>query len=286
MKEKVLVIGATGKIGSAATHALLNDGYPVRVLARDEKKAKSLFSERAEIFPGDAASAEDVKKALQGVSYLFVVLPTFPGVDVQFKNIADAAKGSGLKRIVKVSALGTEKNSPIQIARWHADSEELFAATGIPYTFLHPGMFMSNLLAELPGIKATGAINSPFVTTKLAMIDPQDIGEAGAKILVNGGFDGQTVPMTGNQESTYADAAALLSKKLGREIKANYITPDDAYGFMTAAGVPEWYANDLRTMMNFFGSSDVIKIETVKGILNREPGTLENWIDKNLAAFN
>lgn len=286
MKEKVLVIGATGNIGAAAAKALLGEGYPVRVLVRDEKKAGHMLGDSVEVITGDASSFEDVKKAVEGAGYLFVVLPTFPGCDVQFKNIADAVKGSGVKRIVKVSVMGAAKDSPIQIARWHAESDELFAATGISYTFLHPGMFMTNLLAEVPGIKASGAINSPFVTTKLAMIDPRDIGETGAKILVEGGFDGQTVPMTGNEEKTYGDVAALLTKKSGKEIKGNYITPDEAFGFMTGAGVPEWYANDLRTMMNFFGNSDVIKVNTVEGILGREPRTLENWINDNLAAFN
>ncbi|MES2278641.1 MAG: NAD(P)H-binding protein [Bacteroidota bacterium] len=50
---KILVTGATGKVGSRFVPRLIAKGYNVRVLVRDEAKAAELGSLGAEIVLGD-----------------------------------------------------------------------------------------------------------------------------------------------------------------------------------------------------------------------------------------
>ncbi len=60
----VLVTGATGFLGSALTTELLKHGERVRVLARDERRARALFGEAVEIIPGEITDADSVGRAV------------------------------------------------------------------------------------------------------------------------------------------------------------------------------------------------------------------------------
>ncbi len=67
----VLVTGATGFLGSALTTELLKHGERVRVLARDERRARALFGEAVEIIPGEITDADSVGRAVEGVEVIY-----------------------------------------------------------------------------------------------------------------------------------------------------------------------------------------------------------------------
>ncbi|MBU2491050.1 MAG: SDR family NAD(P)-dependent oxidoreductase [Bacteroidetes bacterium] len=74
--KKSLVIGATGGIGRSTVKALSEDGVFVNVLARSKSKAEKYFKEinNVEIIEGDASSAEDLSKAINGCETLYYCL--------------------------------------------------------------------------------------------------------------------------------------------------------------------------------------------------------------------
>jgi uncharacterized protein YbjT (DUF2867 family) len=45
MEKKILVVGGTGRLGQPVARQLKEDGYQVRVMARDVEKARKLFDE-------------------------------------------------------------------------------------------------------------------------------------------------------------------------------------------------------------------------------------------------
>ncbi len=69
MTRTVLIIGATGGIGSATSAALLARGWDVRALSRDPVKAAHSFPNLQSIdwIAGDALNAGDVTNAGSGV---------------------------------------------------------------------------------------------------------------------------------------------------------------------------------------------------------------------------
>ena len=67
----ILVTGATGFLGSALTVELLRLGASVRVLARDEQKARDRFGEAVEIVVGEITDPLQVRQAVAGVEMIF-----------------------------------------------------------------------------------------------------------------------------------------------------------------------------------------------------------------------
>jgi uncharacterized protein YbjT (DUF2867 family) len=75
MATRSLVTGATGYIGGRLVPELLDAGHDVRVLVRDEAKARAhLWANDVEIAVGDATEADDVRSALQGTDVAYYLL--------------------------------------------------------------------------------------------------------------------------------------------------------------------------------------------------------------------
>ena len=66
-----LVTGATGFLGSALVAELLKQKQAVRVLARDEQKARAQIGEAVTIIRGDITDVEQVERAVDGATTIY-----------------------------------------------------------------------------------------------------------------------------------------------------------------------------------------------------------------------
>jgi len=67
----ILVTGATGFLGSALTTELVRQKQNVRILARDERKARAQFGEAVTIICGEITDVEQVERAVDGASVVY-----------------------------------------------------------------------------------------------------------------------------------------------------------------------------------------------------------------------
>jgi len=110
---KILVTGATGKVGSRFIPRLLAKGHQVRVLVRDASKAASLAELGAELIIGDLFNTDTLPAAVEGIDaivHLAALFRTFTDNEGIVKTnysgtiaLADAAKAADVKRFVFVS---------------------------------------------------------------------------------------------------------------------------------------------------------------------------------------
>src|SRR5438477_2903398 len=106
----VAVTGATGRQGGAVARHLLSDQWRVRAVTRrpDGPAARALAALGAEVVRADMMSRHELEHAFREVYGVYSVQNFMPGGTdaeiIQGKNVADAAKASGVQHIVYGSA--------------------------------------------------------------------------------------------------------------------------------------------------------------------------------------
>ena len=281
----ILVAGATGAVGRHLVLELKTRRAPLRVLTRNPEKARALLGPLA-CAVGDVSRPETVAKALAGVEAAFLLSPLDPSLPAWEAGFARAAKKAGLKRLVKLSALGADQRSPAAIARWHGEAEEEVRRAGVPFTLLRPAAFYQNLLGSADSIRR-GALAAPMGTARVAMVDARDVGAAAvAALIAPSPFEGATLTLTGPAPMSYAEAASVLSRILGRPVAYADVAPDDARRGMLAAGMSAWLIDALLGLAEQFraGRADVTS-DGVRRATGCEPLSLERFVRDHAPAF-
>jgi uncharacterized protein YbjT (DUF2867 family) len=281
---KHLITGATGDVGSRVVEHLLKRNIRPRVLVRNEAKARSLFGERVDIFVGDLAEPASIRDALRGAEtiYLVNVGPDIPRRD---ESAAVLAREEGVKRIVKLSSLDVEHG--LAIGAWHEKGEAAIRAVGIPFTFVRPTGFMSNLLAWAHSIKTEKIVRSSTADGRRPFIHSEDIAAVSVEALVSTNYVGQSLPLTGPDSLSFGEVAAIIAKAIGEPLKYQAISDEEArerYSKIsgspqeTEAHVALWRAIREGRLANV--------THDVERILGRKPIALAQWAAENANSFS
>ena len=278
----VLVTGAAGNVGSHVVRRLAARGVPVRAFVRSSDKKPT--GAGVEAFEGDLADRERLRTAMKGVSKVYM-LGAGTEVTALEANVIDAAAAEKVKHLVKHSVMGAQYEGAL-IPKWHRASEKRVEASGVPWTFLRPGSFMSNALGWAGMLKNGDAVYGPFGDVSLALIDPEDIAAVAEKVLTESGHEGKAYDLTGSETLTTAEQVAIVGKVLGRKLSYVNVPDEAARKSMVDMGMPAAYADamiDLVKMMRGLG-----RIEpdaTAEKLLGRRPATFEAFVQANAAAF-
>ena len=203
---KYLVTGATGDVGARVVDLLVRRGEWPRVFVRDVHKARSRFGDQVDIFVGDLASPESLTTALEGIDEFFL-MNSGPQIPVRDELASTAAKAAGVKHLVKLSSMDVQHG--LAIGAWHERGEAAIRASGIPFTFVQPTGFMSNLFAWGPSIKAEGVVRASTGSGRRAFIHSGDIAAVAVMTLTNRAYDGESLPITGPGVAILAAFSAL-----------------------------------------------------------------------------
>jgi uncharacterized protein YbjT (DUF2867 family) len=140
-------------------------------------------------------------------------------------SFVNEAKKTGVKHIVKLSALGGRKAI---FPSLHRESEETIEASGVPYTFLRPNGFMQNFVNYSSGtINTQNAFYAAQGNGAVSHIDIRDIGAAAVNVLSSGGHEGKAYSLTEPEALTNPQVAERLSRAVGRTIRYVDVPPDD-----------------------------------------------------------
>ena len=158
MAGKILVIGATGNVGSGLIPELIAKGADVRALVRDESKAQGLRDQGVEVVIGDLDKPETLDAAFSGVDKVFLVTAPNPNQVTQASNAIAAAKRAGSPYVVRLSAgaIDTTLDAPARVTRQHAEIDAELKASGLAYTILQPHFFMQNTMMAAGTVASDG----------------------------------------------------------------------------------------------------------------------------------
>ncbi|MCC7508000.1 MAG: NmrA/HSCARG family protein [Planctomycetes bacterium] len=274
----ILITGATGQQGGAVAQALLGKGFKLRGLTRkpDSDKAKALASKGVEIVQGDLNEEASLKRALKGAWGVFAVQNTWEagveGEEVQGKRIAKLAREAGVQHYVYASVGSAERDTGIP----HFDNkwrvEETVRGLDFPsHVILRPVFFMENLPSPwfLNGDNLGTAMKPE---TRLQMVAVADIGRVGARAFTDAEkLNRHEIEIAGDA-ATMPEAAALLSKHLGRTI--NFVQ----YPIEAVRANSEDFALMLQWFDKVGYNADIAKLDGEFGKMTR----LESWAASNL----
>ena len=239
MTNTILVLGATGNVGSQVVQQLANVGVNTRAAVRSISKASAFKDAGVESVKMDLNKPETVQAALEGVEKVFLLTPPFPNMAEITANLVEAAKKAQVKYIVKQSGMSADTESTVALLRWHREGEKMIEASGIPFTFLRPNAFMQNY-ANTSGrtIKTQSTFYMPLADGKVSLVDVRDIAAVAVAALTQKGHEGKTYEITGSEALSNEQIAEILSTVAGRKITYVNVSDDAASQGMKASRMP------------------------------------------------
>jgi uncharacterized protein YbjT (DUF2867 family) len=280
----MILVTTAGKVGAETAHLLAQRGEPVRVLVRDPEKAAALAQAGAEVIQGDLEVPATIDAAMQGVSTVVLVSPAIPAQEL---NVVASAVRAGAGHLVKITSKASA-DSPIARRRGQAEIEDGLIASGLGYTLLRNNAYMQNFLMAAPSIAKTSSFGSAARDGRVGMIDTRDVAAVAAEIAAAPApHAGKTYWPTGPQAITFSDAAAALSKVLGRPITFQPLTVEEQTQAMVDIGLPESLAAMNAQALALFadGDSDYVT-DDVASILGRPARTFEQFATDHALAFS
>jgi uncharacterized protein YbjT (DUF2867 family) len=244
----LLLTGATGNVGQALSQALAERGVPFRALVRQPNAlaAQQLAAlPGAELVQGDFDDSTSIQQALTGIESAFLLTNSTEQAETQQLRFVELARQAGVQHVVKLSQWAADVASPVRFLRYHATVEQAIQASGLPYTFLRPNLFMQGLLAFKDTIRAQGQFFAPIGEARISVVDVRDIAAVAAAALTELGHENQCYDLTGPAALTHGEMAAHLSEALGHPIAFIDVPPAALRGYLAQAGFPEWQTEGL-----------------------------------------
>jgi NAD(P)H dehydrogenase (quinone) len=242
---KILVTGATGKLGSKVVETLLKTvpADQLAVSVRNPEKAEGLKARGVEVRQGDFDTPETLDAAFSGIDRLLIVSSSevrLGGDEVRMRqhaNAVAAAERANVKFIAFTSAPNAEKSN-FFLAPVYKATEEAIVKTGIPYSLLRNNWYLEN---EIGSIQAAMA-GAPWITAtgdgKVGWALRQDLAEATANVLTGNGHENTIYELSGKL-MTHKELVSILETVLGKEIPFQQVDDDTYAEIMKGAGVPE-----------------------------------------------
>jgi uncharacterized protein YbjT (DUF2867 family) len=217
----IAVIGGSGKIGSPIIRNLAENRIATRALTSNTKSADRLQALGAtEVVIGDFRKDGDVRRAIQGCTSIFHVVPPFCEDEVEIGyRIIRTAREVGVEHIVFTSVLHPQLREMTHHAR-KLLVEEAVIESGLEFTIIQPAILMQNIQGVWEKIRSEGTypvFSSP--EKKMRMVDAEDLGEAIAKVLTDDNLRGGTYEMSGPEALTFTEMASVISEELHRSVR-------------------------------------------------------------------
>src|SRR5271170_2393863 len=222
----IVVTGATGRTGRAATEALLAKGEKVRLVGRDAKKMTPFVELGAEPFVGNVEDVASMTEAFNGASAVYLVLPediSQQDLRAHQERVSDsyaaAIANAHVRFVVNLSSIGAQhaKNTG-PIVGLHNQEQKLDGVAGLNVLHLRAAYFMENLFMSITPLRSTGTLPGglrgdvaiPWIATK-------DIGRYAATRLAARDFSGSSIQeLHGQRDISMKEAASIVGDAIGK----------------------------------------------------------------------
>ncbi|MBR8839696.1 MAG: SDR family oxidoreductase [Stigonema ocellatum SAG 48.90 = DSM 106950] len=224
----LLIVGATGTLGRQVARRAIDEGYKVRCLVRNVKKASFLKEWGAELVRGDLCYPHTLVTALEGVTAVIDAATSRPTDSLSIRQVDWEGKVSliqqalavGVERFIFFSILDAEKYPAVPLMEIKRCTELFLAESGINYTILRLSGFMQGLIGQygipiLEGqpVWVTGE-SSP-----IAYMDTQDVAKFAIRALAVKETQRQVFPVVGTRPLSAEEIINLCERLTGKDAR-------------------------------------------------------------------
>lgn len=225
-EQRILVTGATGRIGRQVVSQLLAEDVRVRALTRNPEAAG--LPPAVEVVRGDFTDPATLDEGLEDVEAVFLVWTAPAGA---VPAAVDRIAGQARRVVLLTSPHQTPHpffQQPNPMAAMHAEIERRIKASGLGWTFLRPGMFAANALMWWASqIRAGDVVRWPYGDAPTAPLHEQDLAGVAVRTLLEAGYDGAEPVLTGPESLSQREQVATIGEVIGRPLRFDEMSPDE-----------------------------------------------------------
>jgi uncharacterized protein YbjT (DUF2867 family) len=245
--KTVLVLRATGSQGKGVVQHMAKSGWKVHALVSDPSSERAVALQKhgnVSLYKGTLGDHASVEAAIAGTNAVFLTqMPSWTD-DSETRDaqaVLALAKAAGVKHIVHSTQLMLNDSdlrnhipspiiAPALIGK--LDVEELVRASGLAYTLLRPGWFMTNVVSPLadtmyPGLSEGRFTSSYTPDAIIPAVDTDDVGAFAAAVFSNPEkFSGKAVSVV-SELITVANILVEIERASGKKLDIHYRTAEE-----------------------------------------------------------
>lgn len=231
----VLVVGATGALGSEICRRLRSDSRAVRGLIRPGSPKESALREiGVESSVGDLRSRASVEAACRGVTTVISTATAMGSKDKTLSlraidreaqlQLVEGAKASGVEQFIYIS-LSPHLRPSAPLVRYKREVERAVRASGMRWTILQPSVFMEVWLSSLIGwnFKAARATIFGAGTAPISWISISDVAQHAVRSIDDQRLANRDLPLGGPDALSPNDVVKIFEQMAGRRYAAKHM---------------------------------------------------------------
>ena len=232
--NRIIVLGGSGDQGIPLIRALQDEQFDLTAGVRRAHAMQTTPFPNIKTVHADILDVETLKKAFRDHDALVTHLPfehDRSRAQTYGRNIAEAAKVAGLKKIVfNTSCYGADRDLGVTGHDGRRDIKTAIASSGIPFVFIEPVVFMNNMIA--PWCKPSIVKHNLFAypakpDLKISLISLDDVARLMVAALQNPDVNNRSFTVGGPQALTGTEIANVLSQAAGRDIQFKSLSPTE-----------------------------------------------------------
>ncbi|MGQ1890539.1 SDR family oxidoreductase [Thermophagus sp. OGC60D27] len=225
---KTAITAVSGQLGRAIANRLITETGKDNLIgiARTPPKANDIG---IEIRKADYNNRKDFDEALKGIECLLLISSMdHPQNRIpQHRNIIEAAKARGVKKIVYTSIVGDpEKNGFSPVVKSNRQTEEDIKKSGIDWVIGRNGLYIDPDLEYIDQYIADGAIINSAGDGLCTYTSRGELAEAYAHLLTQEVHNGKTYHLVGNPISQ-AQLAKYINDAFNTQLTYKAISVED-----------------------------------------------------------
>jgi NAD(P)H dehydrogenase (quinone) len=223
--EKIIISGASGRLGSLTVKALLDRGVPASrliLVSRTPEEQQEYAALGASVRFGDFTKPESLPAAYAGGSRMLLISVggnAEASASELLGRAINAAKAAGVEHIAYTSYVGITRGDIEGRAADHKETEDLLRASGVAWTMLRNSIYMDGLIGQAARMVADGRAVIPPNESKIGYVTREDCAAAAAAVLSTSGHESKAYDITGPALLGVRETAEAATSVTGRAIE-------------------------------------------------------------------